>query len=506
MMLGLNYPRGPFGWARRDRPDHVLAVLDALRDELGEERYRAAPMLRAAGDSRSDVHGCTASLTNPRAAGTVCSSVTQAPVPALPGRPPRGRLAVPGRRRRPRRRRRLLPGDVHRGDARLSAHCARDEPARVGADDRAPQGARPPPRPGAPARPGRRSPRRAGAARAPSRAATASGTRVRDLPPKQRAALLLRFAGDLPHREVAARARLLRGGRPPLGPRGAQEAARGARRMTDDLDPTHLRPGRRGGRRRALRGHRAPPTSPTPLIDSPVGTLVAADDGPRPRVPVATTTTRAASTPCSTRIAARISPRVLEPPARLDAVRRELDEYFERRRTDFDLPIDWSLVSPSAAGCSPRRARSRSARSRPTRTSPPRPATPKASRAAGNALGSNPMPIVVPCHRVLHTGGKGIGELHRRRAPQGGAAAARGRAARVSAPSCADPYSPGRGNCDAACGPTCRPSSARAGRRAGAPTASRGSGSSATSCVIARSIVRATVSGPPPSRASGPRS
>jgi 3-hydroxybutyryl-CoA dehydrogenase len=46
MMLGLNYPRGPFGWLEAMGPTHVLAVLDALRAELGEERYRAAPMLR----------------------------------------------------------------------------------------------------------------------------------------------------------------------------------------------------------------------------------------------------------------------------------------------------------------------------------------------------------------------------------------------------------------------------------------------------------------------------
>jgi 3-hydroxybutyryl-CoA dehydrogenase len=46
MKLGLNYPRGPFGWLEAIGPTHVLAVLDALRIELGEERYRAAPMLR----------------------------------------------------------------------------------------------------------------------------------------------------------------------------------------------------------------------------------------------------------------------------------------------------------------------------------------------------------------------------------------------------------------------------------------------------------------------------
>jgi 3-hydroxybutyryl-CoA dehydrogenase len=46
MVLGLNHPRGPFAWLEAIGPAHVLAVLDALRLELGEERYRAAPMLR----------------------------------------------------------------------------------------------------------------------------------------------------------------------------------------------------------------------------------------------------------------------------------------------------------------------------------------------------------------------------------------------------------------------------------------------------------------------------
>src|SRR4051794_6957578 len=46
MVLGLNQPRGPLAWCEAIGADHVLAVLDALRDELGEERYRAAPLLR----------------------------------------------------------------------------------------------------------------------------------------------------------------------------------------------------------------------------------------------------------------------------------------------------------------------------------------------------------------------------------------------------------------------------------------------------------------------------
>lgn len=46
MILGLHHPRGPFAWCEAIGPAHVLAVLDGLHLELGEERYRAAPALR----------------------------------------------------------------------------------------------------------------------------------------------------------------------------------------------------------------------------------------------------------------------------------------------------------------------------------------------------------------------------------------------------------------------------------------------------------------------------
>jgi 3-hydroxybutyryl-CoA dehydrogenase len=46
MRAGYNYPRGPLEWADRVELEHVLATLDALHSELGEERYRAAPLLR----------------------------------------------------------------------------------------------------------------------------------------------------------------------------------------------------------------------------------------------------------------------------------------------------------------------------------------------------------------------------------------------------------------------------------------------------------------------------
>ena len=104
-------------------------------------------------------------------------------------------------------------------------------------------------------------------------------------------------------------------------------------------------------------------------------------------------------------LAGRLSPRVLEAPGRLDDERRELEEYFSGSRHEFGVELDMSLAGPFAARVLERTA-----------------AIPfggvstygevaadighgRAARAVGNALGSNPIPIIVPCHRVLRTGG-----------------------------------------------------------------------------------------------------
>lgn len=105
-------------------------------------------------------------------------------------------------------------------------------------------------------------------------------------------------------------------------------------------------------------------------------------------------------------IAARLSPRVIEAPARVDPVRRQLDDYFEGRRQSFDVDIDWGLVGDFG-----RRVLGQTARipygSVSTYGDIARSiGSPRAARATGNALGSNPMPIVVPCHRVVASGGK----------------------------------------------------------------------------------------------------
>jgi len=107
-------------------------------------------------------------------------------------------------------------------------------------------------------------------------------------------------------------------------------------------------------------------------------------------------------------LARRVSPRVLEAPARLDAVRRELDEYFEGRRTGFDLPIDWALTRGFTTAVLRATAQVGFGQTTTYAEVAGAAGSPRAVRAAGNSLGSNPMPIVVPCHRVLRTGG-GLG-------------------------------------------------------------------------------------------------
>ena len=107
-------------------------------------------------------------------------------------------------------------------------------------------------------------------------------------------------------------------------------------------------------------------------------------------------------------LSARVSPRILSSARSLDAPRRELDEYFAGARREFEVPLDWQLVRGFG-----RRVLEATARVPfGSVTTYMRVATeagsPRAARAAGNALGANPIPIIVPCHRVLHSGG-GLG-------------------------------------------------------------------------------------------------
>ena len=104
-------------------------------------------------------------------------------------------------------------------------------------------------------------------------------------------------------------------------------------------------------------------------------------------------------------LAARVSPRVLEAPARLDAVRRELEQYFAGERRRFDVGIDWTLAEGFTRRVLQATAAIDYGDVASYREVAGRAGNPRATRAAGNALGANPMPIVVPCHRVVRTGG-----------------------------------------------------------------------------------------------------
>ena len=137
-------------------------------------------------------------------------------------------------------------------------------------------------------------------------------------------------------------------------------------------------------------------------FDTPIGTMLVATT-PRGLLRVGLPTETFDG--LLSRIASDVSPLVLELPRRTDDARRELEQYFEGGRRDFDLPLDWRL----AHGDFTRRLLRRLDRvpygevityAEAAR----RAGSPHAHRAAGNALGSNPIPVVVPCHRVIRVG------------------------------------------------------------------------------------------------------
>ncbi len=105
------------------------------------------------------------------------------------------------------------------------------------------------------------------------------------------------------------------------------------------------------------------------------------------------------------RLAREISPRVVEAPSRLDLVRRELDAYFARTLTAFTVPLDRALASGF------RRTVQEHLSTIPYGTTESYAdvarllGNPGASRAVGSACATNPLPIVVPCHRVLRSDG-----------------------------------------------------------------------------------------------------
>jgi methylated-DNA-[protein]-cysteine S-methyltransferase len=137
-------------------------------------------------------------------------------------------------------------------------------------------------------------------------------------------------------------------------------------------------------------------------VDSPVGSLLLAAT-PLGLVRVAYASENHDA--ILAKLAAQVSPRVLHAPARLDPVARELEEYFAGRRRSFDVPLDLQLshgfrravhlhLRDIGYGRTESYAEVAAAAGRPA-----------AVRAVGSACATNPLPVVVPCHRVVRSDG-----------------------------------------------------------------------------------------------------
>jgi len=104
-------------------------------------------------------------------------------------------------------------------------------------------------------------------------------------------------------------------------------------------------------------------------------------------------------------IAARISPRILRAPGRLDDAARQLDEYFEGRRHAFDLPLDLSLATGFRRTVLAQLREIGYGHTASYSAVAVAAGSPRAVRAVGSACATNPLPVVVPCHRVVRSDG-----------------------------------------------------------------------------------------------------
>jgi methylated-DNA-[protein]-cysteine S-methyltransferase len=139
------------------------------------------------------------------------------------------------------------------------------------------------------------------------------------------------------------------------------------------------------------------------IIDSPVGPLLlAATDAGLVRVAYASEDHDAVLQA----LADRISPRVLDAPARLEAAAREFGEYFTGRRQGFDLQLDWRLSAGFRRTVLSRLPEIGYGRTASYAAVAGLAGNPRAVRAAATACATNPLPVVVPCHRVIYSDGR----------------------------------------------------------------------------------------------------
>jgi methylated-DNA-[protein]-cysteine S-methyltransferase len=137
-------------------------------------------------------------------------------------------------------------------------------------------------------------------------------------------------------------------------------------------------------------------------VDSPVGTLLLAAT---PQGLVRVAYDREDHDAVLARLAERVSPRVLRAPSRLDDAARELDEYFTGRRRDFDLTLDLQLTRGFRRAVLAHLREIAYGATESYAVVAVAAGSPAAVRAVGTACATNPLPLVVPCHRVVRSDG-----------------------------------------------------------------------------------------------------
>ena len=137
------------------------------------------------------------------------------------------------------------------------------------------------------------------------------------------------------------------------------------------------------------------------LVDSPVGPLfVAATPRGVCRISYDVDVDRQEA-----RLASAYGLRVLRTPRAVDEAKRELDDYFEGHRTSFDLTLDLEHVAPFHRDVLAELARVPYGETTTYGTLAARAGRPAAARAVGTVMNRNPIPIVLPCHRVVGANG-----------------------------------------------------------------------------------------------------
>jgi methylated-DNA-[protein]-cysteine S-methyltransferase len=137
-------------------------------------------------------------------------------------------------------------------------------------------------------------------------------------------------------------------------------------------------------------------------LDTPVGTLLlAATEQGLVRVAYA----REDHDAVLAKLAGAVSPRILRAPTRLDLAARQLDEYFTGGRRAFDLPLDFRLATGFRRAVLAHLPEIGYGRTESYAQVAAATGSPKAVRAVGTACARNPLPVVVPCHRVVRSDG-----------------------------------------------------------------------------------------------------